>query len=681
MRLALCLVVGGVILGCAAGLAASPAEDEARLLAPRCTDYQVKHRLISLGVAAVPALFQQLATPNKVLAFETRSILRWVTLRATPEEREALRDTLAQGLRAEQPAVRDFSAELLGIIGGDAIVPLLAPLLADEAVCATAANSINRVPGPAGTQALVGALKGGAPVAQVAVAQALGRRGDRAAVKPLIVLAKSEDDPVRAAAWGALAAIGDAEGEEAIRAGAARGRRESREAALMAMARLARAHREHKRAAEAKALCLEVIAHSRVPTTIAEALDGLGRLGDPRVVPEITGLLGHEFLTVQAAAVQALGRIPGPAATKALIEALGQTSPQTRYQVVEALATRADETAVPILVETAGSKDEGLAAAAVGALGGLPTAAATAAVSQLLASKSPVLQGAALDAALRQADALAARGLAKEAISLDTQVLDAAKDDGHRATALQGLGRVGGAESLAKVEALLGAEGRVGTEAALAYIALAGRLAGSDKDQAIKVYQKALDVLPVGPEMEAVLAHLRALGVSISSPQGFTTDWWVIGPFTEGDEAKGTAHPFAEQPLDLKKEYQIGGRALKWKPVSTPSDGHVDFLPLFQPNENVSAYAYAQVTVDKDQDVYLKVGSDDGVAIWVNGQKVHEKIVPRGLKVDEDRVDAHLKAGPNTLLCHVQNGGGGFDLCVRITDVRNRPVRFKMASQ
>ena len=115
--------------------------------------------------------------------------------------------------------------------------------------------------------------------------------------------------------------------------------------------------------------------------------------------------------------------------------------------------------------------------------------------------------------------------------------------------------------------------------------------------------------------------------------------------------------------------------------MSTPSDGHVDFLPLFQPNENVSAYAHAQVTVDKDQDVYLKVGSDDGVAIWVNGQKVHEKIVPRGLKVDEDRVDAHLKAGPNTLLCHVQNGGGGFDLCVRITDVRNRPVRFKMASQ
>lgn len=82
--------------------------------------------------------------------------------------------------------------------------------------------------------------------------------------------------------------------------------------------------------------------------------------------------------------------------------------------------------------------------------------------------------------------------------------------------------------------------------------------------------------------------------------------------------------------------------------------------------------------MEQEQDVFLKMGSDDGIVCWVNGEKVHEKLVPQGLRVDEDNVPAYLKAGSNTLLLKIIEIGGGWNHCLRITDASDQPLEFKM---
>jgi len=84
------------------------------------------------------------------------------------------------------------------------------------------------------------------------------------------------------------------------------------------------------------------------------------------------------------------------------------------------------------------------------------------------------------------------------------------------------------------------------------------------------------------------------------------------------------------------------------------------------------------VTVEQEQDVFLKMGSDDGIVCWLNGEKIHEVLAPRSLEVDQDNVPAHLKAGPNHLLLKVIEIGGGWEHCLRITDRNDQPVAFKM---
>lgn len=681
MKIVLRCTVLGLLITSAAGLAQVTPEEEARLLAPRATDYAIKHRLLRLGTAAAPPLLEQLSSPNAVLAFESRSILRWVTNHASAEEQAGLRERYAGTLGSEDPAARAFVAELLGIIGGDEVLPLLTPLLRDEGACAAAADAINHVPGPAGTHALTGALKTESPLIRATVAKALGYRGDRAAIRALVAAAKSRDDEVRIAVWDALAALGDAEGEEAIREGTTTGRRRMKAAALTALTHLADAYHAAGRREEANTLYTEVLVGSHVRATIEAALLGLGKTGGPDDAPKLSPFLSHESASVQVAAVSALAQLPGAAAAEALAGALKADSHTVRYCAAAALAVRDAPRGIPTLVEMAGGDDPGLAEVALRALGRVSDTAAIQAVAEGMSSETALVKDAALLSAISIAQMMTEEGRAQEAAQLHSTVLDQAANDDQRIAALHGLGAAGDPAALPQVHTALETEGRVADAAAMAYLGIAQRIAAADKQQAIDAYLRALDLLPPGPLREVAWARLRELGVAISPPEGFVTDWHVIGPFTEGDEGAGTAHPFAEQPVNLTKTYDIGGREAKWISHRTPNDGHLDLLPLLDPNTNCSAYAFAEVVVEQEQDVYLKIGSDDGVAIWLNGEKLHENIVPRGLNVDEDRVEAHLNAGANKLLAHVQNGGGGWDLAVRITNLRNRPVRFRMTSE
>ena len=174
-----------------------------------------------------------------------------------------------------------------------------------------------------------------------------------------------------------------------------------------------------------------------------------------------------------------------------------------------------------------------------------------------------------------------------------------------------------------------------------------------------------------------------APGTDLCALQGFLSKWFVIGPWPNkgGAAFEQTLPP--EQGVDLGAKYTVTvageQREIAWKFVNgDPGDGHVDLERAVGRLDNVCAFVYAEVTVPQAQDVLLKLGSDDGVVVYLNGKRIHAINVTRGLKVDQDVVQARLEAGVNKLLFKVLQGRGRWGLVARITDREGQPIKFTL---
>jgi len=94
-------------------------------------------------------------------------------------------------------------------------------------------------------------------------------------------------------------------------------------------------------------------------------------------------------------------------------------------------------------------------------------------------------------------------------------------------------------------------------------------------------------------------------------------------------------------------------------------------------NNYRTIYAHAYVYSPSAQNVYLSMGSDDGIRAWVNGILVWSNDVTRGHTFNQDRVQVNLNAGWNRLLIKVKNGTGGFAFSARFTDAAGNPVDLR----
>ena len=75
--------------------------------------------------------------------------------------------------------------------------------------------------------------------------------------------------------------------------------------------------------------------------------------------------------------------------------------------------------------------------------------------------------------------------------------------------------------------------------------------------------------------------------------------------------------------------------------------------------------SYALITLESDSDqngVDMKVGSDDSVKVWLNGEVVHNNPVNRGAGDFQDTFQVDLKQGDNLLLVKVSERGGGWSM-------------------
>ena len=86
-------------------------------------------------------------------------------------------------------------------------------------------------------------------------------------------------------------------------------------------------------------------------------------------------------------------------------------------------------------------------------------------------------------------------------------------------------------------------------------------------------------------------------------------------------------------------------------------------------------YLKTDVWSDLDQDAILELGSNDGVAGWLNGEKIISENVLRRATPGQEMIPVSLKSGWNTLLMKIVNAGGGWGMFARLMDENEIPLQ------
>ena len=86
-----------------------------------------------------------------------------------------------------------------------------------------------------------------------------------------------------------------------------------------------------------------------------------------------------------------------------------------------------------------------------------------------------------------------------------------------------------------------------------------------------------------------------------------------------------------------------------------------------------SAYALFSLTSDVERTgVRMRVGSDDAIKVWLNGEVVHKYAINRPARDFQDTFQVDLKKGDNFLLVKVSERGGNWTMFVGIEQVESR---------
>jgi hypothetical protein len=346
--------------------------------------------------------------------------------------------------------------------------------------------------------------------------------------------------------------------------------------------------------------------------------------------------------------------------------------------ILRVLAGRQLEAIDALLLSEAKGSDESIREAAIDGLA--RRAKPTMASALLTAAKTgpPPVTARALSgyvniaANLEKTDKAAAAAMYVQAFELTTS-------DDHSKQALLGIGRLADPAADGLIEKVLPLvnEGTLRTEATMALTGLASRMPPGQKDRAVELLLQVVNHSADHEARRLAVGRLRELGVKLdpARDEGFVTCWWLLGPVDRHGDADWDRLPENMGEVDVTSPFTIGEKQLTWRSHHTADLlGIVDLLQAITQTASAAAYACAELNVETAQEALLKAGSDDGIAIWVNGTKVHSTNVGRPIQIDQDVIKVPLKAGKNVILARIQQKGGAWGFCVRVTTLDGKPI-------
>lgn len=630
------------------------------------------------GVAAIDPLLPLLAGQDQGAKLTAYNVLADVAnMLAGPgfeQERRIAAEKLMTLVGVEQPeAVKLQGLRLLPIVvpEGFDVSPVAALLSSNDAnLREKARESLGLMATNEACDALVSAAASADAPFAVALLDAVAMLRNARALDPTASLLAHTDPRVRNAAARAVAWSGEPRFMAPLETVVKQAPADQQTEAYDALLRLADAMARRGGNWDTAMAVYKSVLSAPAPATIrAAAMMGLGRYGDGSVVDEIVAAAAAAQGALDATAAMALTSLQGGEGVAGALAAYPKLAPSTRLQMLAVWGQQRQEQTLDLLKQELAGTDPVFRGAALHAMAAIGSMKSFPDLVHVAKHGNNEERAFALDAVKRMAGNLGSTGDKQAAGLAYVQVYSLSEDEALRADALRGIAQNPVPQAYDAVRAAL-EQPNLKPLAIDALAAVAGALSAGNEPA--KAVEAAKLVQSAGAPTETLVRMVAAMGASappeLAGLLGVVRSWNVIGPFEWKSDAAWNLAFVGEPNVDVAKPVQAAGKTLAWKPVQAGGPiGLVDLMGAVGPAERSFAYAYAEVDMPEEAKGQIRIGSDDGNQIWLNGKKVFENRVDRGSAMDQDKVDVLFAKGRNILLVKISQGAGGWNFCLRLT--------------
>ncbi|MEZ5967071.1 MAG: PSD1 and planctomycete cytochrome C domain-containing protein [Planctomycetota bacterium] len=155
------------------------------------------------------------------------------------------------------------------------------------------------------------------------------------------------------------------------------------------------------------------------------------------------------------------------------------------------------------------------------------------------------------------------------------------------------------------------------------------------------------------------LARVRVSASESAALQPATFGVWRATPALSAPPGTAVfAHVFGPEPgASVPAGAADRGTAVPaWSERADLVDGRVHMFA--DAPDHAATFLRREITCGSERTAVLSFGSDDDLRVWLNGEEVLSREVPRAVAADQDRVRVRLRPGANDLLLEVVNRGG-----------------------
>lgn len=171
------------------------------------------------------------------------------------------------------------------------------------------------------------------------------------------------------------------------------------------------------------------------------------------------------------------------------------------------------------------------------------------------------------------------------------------------------------------------------------------------------------------------------LGSGWMDNEGFVINWLTVGPFPNpGDRPDNEGYDIdylenyggeaEHSPAAGMEITKPDGTVVKWQPYKSTNTTidffMVDHLALDYSQEDILTYSACWLECEKDVDVEIRVGSDDGYKLWLDHKLLGAEHVYRSIELDQESYPVTLTKGKHLILIKVDQDWGEFQFMLRV---------------
>jgi cysteine-rich repeat protein len=146
-----------------------------------------------------------------------------------------------------------------------------------------------------------------------------------------------------------------------------------------------------------------------------------------------------------------------------------------------------------------------------------------------------------------------------------------------------------------------------------------------------------------------------------STYSGLVKHWLLIGPYVDNNtRCVVSDDDFLSGETSVQPEIGDTYSNKSWHHVTADDNGYVNCTGLLANAPDRDAYGAVWVYSGRQQDLILKLGTDDGGMVWWDGEMIVENRICRGFILGGEEIPLRVEPGMHRLLIKVHNRGGAW---------------------